>query len=117
MKIADYATCLKVETGAGHEIYVRVSPGDSAEKIGRKVIAVMDGGNGSGDVQKSKPIPMLLYCPECGKRHIDVKDGDVDWTTKEHHTHSCQHCGMTWRPAVVPTVGVQFLPGFKNKGA
>jgi len=22
---------------------------------------------------------------------------------------------MVWRPAVVATVGVQFLPGFKNK--
>lgn len=31
-----------------------------------------------------------------------------------HHTHACQHCGMVWRPAVVPTVGVYFLPGFKN---
>ena len=23
--------------------------------------------------------------------------------------------GLTWRPSVVPTVGVQFLPGFKNE--
>ena len=55
-------------------------------------------------------IPMLLWCPECGERHID----EGVWATKVHHTHSCQSCGMPWRPAVVPTVGVQFLPGFKN---
>jgi uncharacterized Zn finger protein len=57
------------------------------------------------------PIPMILTCPFCGERHID----EGIWTTKEHHTHACQHCGMVWRPAIPPTVGVQFLPGFKNK--
>lgn len=56
------------------------------------------------------PVPMLLWCPECGERHVDV-----DFATRVHHTHSCQSCGLTWRPAVVPTVGVQFLPGFKDE--
>ncbi len=56
------------------------------------------------------PVPMLLWCPECGVRHIDVGD----FATKLHHTHACQGCGHVWRPAVVHTVGVQFLPGFKN---
>lgn len=61
------------------------------------------------DVQ---PIPMLLWCPAhgCGARHID----EGDFATKPHHTHACQSCGMVWRPAIVPTVGVAFLPGFKN---
>lgn len=57
------------------------------------------------------PIPMILHCPECRARHVDVGE----FATKVHHTHSCQICGFTWRPAVVPTVGVQFLPGFKNE--
>ena len=57
------------------------------------------------------PIPIILHCPECRTRHID----EGDFKTKVHHTHSCQGCGLTWRPAVVPTVGVQFLPGFKNE--
>lgn len=56
-------------------------------------------------------IPMILHCPSCAERHID--EGDFA-TTKLHHTHSCQHCGTTWRPAIVNTVGVPFLPGFKN---
>jgi rubredoxin len=56
-------------------------------------------------------IPMLLWCPECGGRHID----EGDFATKKHHTHACQHCGHVWRPAVEPTCGVQFLPGFKNE--
>jgi rubredoxin len=63
--------------------------------------------NGGGP----RPIPIIINCPECGARHID----EGEWATRVHHTHSCQECGMTWRPAVVPTVGVQFLPGFKNK--
>ena len=56
------------------------------------------------------PIPLLLHCPLCSARHID----EGRWATRPHHTHSCQSCGHTWRPAVVDTVGVQFLPGFKN---
>jgi rubredoxin len=58
----------------------------------------------------SAPIPMRLTCPVCSALHID----EGEFATKAHHTHSCQSCGMTWRPAVVATVGVQFLPGFKN---
>lgn len=59
---------------------------------------------------RSEPISMLLPCPTCGKRHID----EGEFATKVHHTHSCQHCGNTWRPAIQPTVGVEFLPGYKN---
>lgn len=57
-----------------------------------------------------RPVPMILTCPSCGGRHVD----EGAFATKVHHTHACQHCGMVWRPALVPTVGVQFLPGFKN---
>ena len=59
---------------------------------------------------KGLMFPMLLWCPECGTRHID----EGEFATKIHHTHSCQSCGMTWRPAVVATVGVRFLPGFRT---
>ena len=65
-------------------------------------------------------IPMLLWCPGvvvrdgavsiCGVRHVDRGA----FATKLHHTHSCQTCGHTWRPAVVATVGVEFLPGFRD---
>lgn len=68
-----------------------------------------EGDAGEGD-RFAQPIPMLLTCPVCNKRHID----EGDFATKVHHTHACQHCGTCWRPAVVATVGVQFLPGFKN---
>ena len=33
---------------------------------------------------------MLLWCPECGERHID----EGEFETKEHHTHACQYCGF-----------------------
>ena len=56
-------------------------------------------------------VPIRLICPECGELHIDKGK----WATKPHHTHACQHCGNVWRPAVVATVGVRFLPGFKNE--
>ena len=64
-----------------------------------------------GQDKRETPIPMLLWCPECSERHIDVGN----FATKPHHTHACQSCGHVWRPAIVPTVGVRFLPGFKNE--
>lgn len=66
---------------------------------------------GSLPAREAAPVPMLLWCPECRGRHID----EGEFATKVHHTHACQHCGHVWRPAIVPTVGVQFLPGFKNE--
>lgn len=61
-----------------------------------------------------EPIPMLLWCPSCGMRHID----EGEWATRPHALHACQvsegGCGATWRHSVVPTVGVQSLPGFEN---
>lgn len=60
--------------------------------------------------ERPKPVPIILNCPVCHARHYD----DGVWATKPHHTHSCQVCGVSFRPAVVDTVGVRFLPGFKN---
>ena len=62
--------------------------------------------------QVARPIPMRLTCPACNALHLD----DGEFATKPHHTHACQACGNVWRPAIVATVGVQFLPGFKNGG-
>ena len=61
--------------------------------------------------EASLPIPMILTCPSCNARHID----EGEFATKSHTSHACQSCGMVWRPAIVATVGVQFLPGFKNE--
>lgn len=65
------------------------------------------------------PIPMALYCP-AGHRHLDLGE----WATRPHRTHQCQAvvyeggpdgrgeyvCGLEWRPANFPTVGVEKLP-------
>jgi rubredoxin len=53
---------------------------------------------------------MILTCPVCHARHYD----DGEFAITPHHTHACQSCGFVWRPAIEPTVGVDFLPGFKN---
>lgn len=75
----------------------------------QNVKAMFQGAPAAAEVQP-QPIPMLLWCPECCDRHID----EGEFATKSHHTHACQKCGHVWRPAIVPTLGVQFLPGFKN---
>ncbi len=56
------------------------------------------------------PMELLLSCPVCHARHIDVGE----FAKKPHHTHACQGCGNVWRPAKEPTVGVQYLSGYKN---
>ena len=61
----------------------------------------------SGD---ALPMKLIITCPACSERHIDKGE----FVTKPHHTHACQSCGMVWRPAVGCTVGVKFLPGFKD---
>lgn len=53
---------------------------------------------------------MRLPCEKCGALHID----EGEFAVKPHHTHTCQRCGLTWRPAIEPTVGVLFLPGYQN---
>jgi hypothetical protein len=63
------------------------------------------------DQYLATPIPLRIVCPECGTYHID----EGKFATKPHHTHACQQCGNVWRPAIVNTVGVRFLPGFKNE--
>lgn len=59
-----------------------------------------------------QPVPMLLFCPECGTQHIDAPEEPVDnmdvkvWTNPPHRSHLCHNCNCIWRPADVPTVGV-----------
>lgn len=69
------------------------------------------GYNIANEHAQQTPIAMRLICEDCGVLHID----EGEFATKPHHTHACQHCGLVWRPAVACTVGVQFLPGFKNE--
>lgn len=69
-----------------------------------------DARDAQANAASSSPIPMFLICPNCSARHIDTV-----FATRPHHTHACQTCGLAWRPAVVATVGVAFLPGFKDE--
>lgn len=64
----------------------------------------------SGELKRmtEEPVPMILWCPACGERHIDPPSMDA------HKTHACQFCGLLWKPALCDTVGVRFLPGCKD---
>lgn len=55
----------------------------------------------------NQPIPMILYCPGCGLRHVDAPEPERGWTNPPHRSHQCHDCGAIWRPADVPTVGVE----------
>lgn len=57
------------------------------------------------------PIPMVLYCPNCGLKHVDAPS--EGWDNPPHRSHLCRYedggCGGIWRPADVPTVGVEAI--------
>lgn len=67
-----------------------------------------------------RPVPLVMHCP-AGHPHVD----EGEWATRPHRTHQCQVlvpcaaceagdewcektriCGLEWRPAQFPTVGV-----------
>lgn len=53
---------------------------------------------------------MLLFCPMCGVKHVDAPDERTpDWTNPPHKSHLCHGCGCIWRPADVPTEGVEAI--------
>lgn len=53
------------------------------------------------------PLPMVLHCPRCHLQHIDAPDERTpDWKNPPHRSHLCHGCGLIWRPADVPTIGV-----------
>lgn len=66
-----------------------------------------------------EPIPMVLHCPECHTQHIDAPEPGrlsgcavrhrAPWDNPPHRSHLCHNCGLTWRPADVPTTGVQAI--------
>lgn len=60
------------------------------------------------DMQKwevmPSPVDMVLYCPQCNAQHVDGPT--LTWTNPPHRSHLCAACGTIWRPADVPTNGV-----------
>lgn len=73
-----------------------------------------------------RPIDMILFCPKCGKQHVDEPGDatrwannehppktDTPWTNPPHRSHLCHGCGHIWRPADVATNGVTAI---KTKG-
>lgn len=65
---------------------------------------------------QARPIDMVLHCPKCGLQHVDApEDAECDgeavqslgWSNPPHKSHLCHGCSHIWRPADVPTNGVQ----------
>lgn len=68
-----------------------------------------------------EPIPMLLFCPQCGTQHVDAPEAEqilgddegldvrFSWENPPHRSHLCHACGCIWRPAEVATTGVETI--------
>lgn len=55
------------------------------------------------------PIEMVLHCPTCTAQHVDAPEPENGWSNPPHRSHQCKACGTTWRPADVPTYGVEAI--------
>ena len=64
---------------------------------------------------ESAPIDMLLFCPRCGMQHVDAPNEAQGWTNPPHATHTCQGCGLLWRPSNVNTNGVLHIAVIEEK--
>ncbi len=53
----------------------------------------------------ARPVPMLLFCPQCGAQHVDAPT--ATWDNPPHRTHECQACKYLWRPSNTATTGVR----------
>ena len=65
------------------------------------------------------PEPLVLYCPQCSKQHIDTLEADgTDWSKRPHKRHLCKNtpegpdtgCGVLWAPRQTYTIGVLNVP-------
>lgn len=73
----------------------------------------------AGHPQSDAPIDMVLFCPNCGMKHVDgLEEHDeakaytsppTPWTNPPHRSHLCKGCGTIWRPADVCTNGVEAI--------
>ena len=59
--------------------------------------------------QMQRPIPMILYCPECGEKHVDKAEPEKDWLDPPHRSHLCSSCKFVWRPCDLSTTGVESI--------
>lgn len=86
---------------------------NAQQKLRQEVVDALDQLKDAREIvnRLERPVHMRLTCPDCGVLHVD----EGEFETKPHHTHACQHCGAVWRPAIVHTVGVRFLPGFRDE--
>jgi len=60
-------------------------------------------------INRSFPIDMLLFCPNCGKQHIDKVKPEQNWDNPAHRSHRCDFCTHIWRPADIFTNGVESI--------
>lgn len=83
-----------------------------------EALAQIDAALQAARATEPAPIDMVLHCPACGMQHIDKDEAagmfafDVacygePWRNPPHRSHLCHGCGHIWRPADVPTNGVQ----------
>jgi hypothetical protein len=85
----------------GHFVALAANQGPIAAALAedsRQVIAALG---------VDEPIRMVLWCPACGRQHLDaVPASDPGWTNPPHRSHKCASCDHVWRPADVSTEGV-----------
>ena len=100
-----------LEVGNEYATFQQANPFDVLAKVRKRLSALST----PPAPAQAEPIDRVLHCPACGMQHIDApKDHPLNpWLNPPHRSHLCHGCGHIWRPADVPTNGVQAV---KTKG-
>lgn len=98
--------CHRADYGA-EVIDARIDPDAYAARTDDPVVAATP--------EPTNAVPMVLYCPNCKRQHVDVDDDTGNWATSRlHRKHLCKPsdggCGHVWRPFDYATVGVKEVP-------
>ena len=112
--IEDITTGLSRKIWQKINLVERLAPHDHVQHMGLCRSANVDEVSCDECLKAMPPEHLILFCPACNKQHLDVPDGEIDWSTHLHRTHKCVNtpegpntgCGNLWRPKKTPTFGV-----------
>lgn len=81
--------------------------------VGKKVSEFMEGRSRLHEteiIRRVDSIKMLIFCPECGAKHVDAPGPEGSgWTNPLHKSHLCRACKLVFRVADVEIEGVESI--------
>lgn len=133
--LARFMFLARIDTMTTNVTIQALTEADIKKWVEESILETLAAGPGPGTITRdnTEPVDMVLFCPSCGVQHIDAPElpqrdfvctmdpngmlvplpsvprTSPPWTNPPHRSHLCGSCGHIWRPADVPTNGVQSI--------